>query len=78
LPDRNSGKAYRLQIAAYSTKESAVRVASYVRTAGGIYTEIETTDSIFRVLTGQIAARDIYAAVVKLGSLGFGEIWVRE
>jgi len=77
LPDRNTDKTYRLQIAAYSAQDAATRAAQAVK-AGGFEAELEYNGSIYRVLVTGIASQDVYTASIKLGSLGYGQIWVRE
>lgn len=77
LPDRNSDKVYRLQVAAYSGADSANRASEFIRSAG-FNVEQEYTGSMFRVLVTGISSPDVYPALVRLGSLGFGQIWVRE
>jgi hypothetical protein len=77
LPDRNSGKLYRLQIGAYSAQNTALRAAEYIKSVG-FDVELEAAGSIYRVLVKGIAAPDVYSASIKLGALGFGQIWVRE
>jgi cell division septation protein DedD len=77
LPDRNSGKTYRLQAGAYSSRDAANRIAELIRSAG-FEAEIEQTGSIYRVLAAGISSPDVYSASIRLGSLGFDEIWVRE
>jgi len=77
LPDRNSGKTYRLQIAAYSAQDAATTAAQAIK-AGGFDVEMEFNGSIYRVLVTGIASQDVYTASIKLGSLGYGQIWVRE
>ena len=77
LPDRNSGKIYRLQIGAYSAYEAAVKAAEHVKSAG-FNVESEYTGSVYRVLACGIASSDVYSASVKLCSMGFFQIWVRE
>jgi hypothetical protein len=77
LPDQNSGKLYRLQIGAYSAKNTALRAAEYIKSAG-FDVELEAAGSVYRVVIKGIAAPDVYSASIRLGSLGFGQIWVRE
>jgi len=77
LPDRNSGKTYRLQVASYSASEASARLAQFLKSAG-FDVEQELSSGFFRVLVKGIAAVDVYAASVKLGSLGFRQIWIRE
>jgi len=77
LPDRNSGKIYRLQVGAYSMRDTANVVAGQLR-AAGFHVQIENSASIYRVMAAGIASADVYTAAVRLGSLGFGQIWVKE
>jgi cell division protein FtsN len=77
LPDRNSGKIYRLQVGAYSVLDTADRTARNVR-AAGFNVELEQVNTIYRVMVLGIASADVYQASVRLGSLGFSQIWVRE
>jgi hypothetical protein len=77
LPDRNSGKIYRLQVGAYSAQDTANKTAELMR-AAGFQVQIENSASIYRVMAAGIASADVYSASVRLGSLGFGQIWVRE
>ena len=77
LPDRNSGKIYRLQVGAYSAAAAADKAAETVKSAG-FNVEREYTGSVYRVLAAGIASADVYSAAVRLGSFGFGQIWVRE
>jgi hypothetical protein len=77
LPDRSSNKIFRLQVGAYSAQDSADRASQRIKGAG-FEVEQELAGSIYRVLVTGIAASDVYPASVRLGSLGFGQIWVRE
>ncbi|GHV96455.1 hypothetical protein AGMMS50293_27750 [Spirochaetia bacterium] len=77
LPDQNSGKIYRLQIGAYSAPDMAVRIAQQMQTVG-FNAAYEQSGAFYRVLVTGIAAADVYAAAVRLGSMGFRQIWVRE
>jgi len=77
LPDRNSGNIYRLQVGAFSLPESASRTALLLRNAG-FAVEQEYTGSVYRVLVTGIVSGDIYNASIRLGSMGFSQIWVRE
>jgi hypothetical protein len=51
--------------------------AEYI-SAAGFDVEQEQTGSIYRVMAVGIASVDVYQASVRLGSLGFGQVWVRE
>jgi cell division protein FtsN len=77
LPDRSSGKIYRLQVGAYSTQSAAVKAAQLVQ-AAGLNPVLEQYDSKYRVLAAGIAAANVYPACLRLGSMGFRQIWVRE
>jgi hypothetical protein len=77
LPDRSSGKIYRLQVGAYSTQSAAVKAAQLVQ-AAGLNPVLEQYDSKYRVLAVGIAAANVYPACLRLGSMGFRQIWVRE
>ncbi|MDR0302594.1 MAG: SPOR domain-containing protein [Treponema sp.] len=77
LSDRNPDKLFRLQVGAYSARNTAVKTAEYVKDTG-FDVEIEAAGSIYRVVIVGISARDVYSASLKLGAMGFGQIWVRE
>ena len=77
LPDRFNGKTYRLQIGAYSAREAAVRALEYLRNAG-FAAEMDQLGSVFRVMAVGIPSAEVYSASLRLGALGFGQIWVRE
>jgi cell division protein FtsN len=77
LPDRNSGKIYSLQIGAFSTQDIANRTAGLLRGAG-FEVAIEFSGAIYRVMATGISASDVHSASIRLGSLGFAQIWVRE
>ncbi|MCL2251406.1 MAG: SPOR domain-containing protein [Treponema sp.] len=77
LPDRSSGKNYRLQIGAYSAQDAAIRAANYIKSAG-FAAEVDFSNSVFRVMAVGIPSVDVYSASIRLGALGFGQIWVRE
>ena len=77
LPDQNSGKIYRLQVGAYPTVEAANRAADIVEMAGFNAVK-EYSGSTYRVMAVDIAAVDVYQASVRLGSVGFSQVWVRE
>jgi rare lipoprotein A (peptidoglycan hydrolase) len=77
LPDRNSRKIYRLQIGAFSNLNAANIAAELVQRAG-FDVEKELAGTMYRVLVIGISSVDVYPAAVRLGSLGFGQIWVRE
>jgi hypothetical protein len=77
LPDRYSGKSYKLQIGAYSSKDTAVRTAAILKSSG-FHAEVEYSGAIYRVFAAGILSADVYSASVRLGSLGFAQIWVKE
>jgi cell division protein FtsN len=68
---------FRLQVGAFEVRDSADRASQRIRDAG-FEVEQEHAGAIFRVLVTGISASDVHAASVKLGALGFGQIWVRE
>jgi hypothetical protein len=47
-------------------------------TAAGFYVTQELYGSYHRVIVPNVPAAMVYAAIVKLGSLGIEEVWVRE
>jgi len=77
LPDRHSGKAYSLQVGSFSALESANRAAALMKDVG-FDVKIEYSGAVYRVMAIKISSADVYTASVRLGSLGFGQIWVRE
>jgi hypothetical protein len=77
LPGWNSGKRYRLQVGAYSLPDMAEKAVLLVKSAG-FDVEREYSGSIYRVLAVDIASEDVYSAAVRLGSLGFSQVWVKE
>jgi len=77
LPDQNSGKIYRLQVGVYSAVEAANRAAEIVEMTG-LNAVKEYYGSTYRVMAEGIAAVDVYQASVRLGSVGFSQILVRE
>jgi transcription elongation GreA/GreB family factor len=77
LPDRSSGRVFRLQVGAYSAQDAANRAAQLINSAGFLV-ETDYSGSVYRVMAAGIAAVDVYSAAVRLGALGFGQIWVRE
>jgi hypothetical protein len=77
LPDRFSGKSYKLQIGAYSSKDTAAATAAILKNAG-FNAEVEFSGAIYRVFAFGIPSADVYSASVRLGSLGFAQIWVKE
>ena len=77
LPDRFSGKKYRLQVGAFSSTLNANRAVQRLRSAG--FTAVqEPYGNLHRVLAVDIPAADVHAAASRLGSAGFTEIWVRD
>jgi len=77
LPDRHSNKAYSLQVGSFTTLEAANRAASFIRDVG-FDVKIEYSGAVYRVMAVKIASSDVYTASVRLGTLGFAQIWVRE
>jgi cell division septation protein DedD len=77
LPDRNSGRIYRLQVGAWSAPDAAGRALQMLQSAGFSAVQ-EQNGSLYRVLAAGIPAADVYAAAQRLGAMGFRQIWVRE
>jgi cell division protein FtsN len=77
LPNPSSRRVYRLQVGAFSAPEAADRVLTYVK-SNGFNVERECTGSVYRVIVTGIPAANVRAACVRLGSLGFSQVWVRE
>jgi cell division protein FtsN len=77
LPDRFSNNTYQLQVGAYSTQNMASRAADYIR-ASGFNVNVDFSDTVYRVMVIGIPSIDVYSASIRLGALGFGQIWVRE
>ncbi|MDR2478726.1 MAG: SPOR domain-containing protein [Treponema sp.] len=77
LPDRLSGKKYRLQVGAFSSALNANRAIQSLRSAG--FTAVqEEYGRLHRVIAVDIPAADVPAAAIRLGRAGFTEIWVRD
>jgi len=77
LPDRHSGKKYNLQVGSFSALETANRAAALMKDVG-FDVKIEYSGAVYRVMAMKIASSDVYTASVRLGALGFGQIWIRE
>jgi cell division septation protein DedD len=77
LPDRNSKKVYRLQVGAFASIETANQIYQTLR-SNGFNAIQEQAGNLYRVLVTGIPAADVYTAAVRLGSLGFREILVKE
>jgi hypothetical protein len=77
LPDRSNNNVYRLQVGAFSALETANRAAELMK-AAGFEVQQEYSNSSYRVMAVGIAASDVYQASIRLGALGFGQIWVRQ
>jgi cell division protein FtsN len=77
IPDKNSGKIYKLQVGAFSSIDTATAVYQQVRAAGfdGV---LEQAGTWYRVLATGISAANVYAAAQRLGAVGFKEVLVRE
>jgi len=77
MPDPASGRIYRLQVGAFSTREAADRVARMVGAAGFNVTQ-EWTGAMYRVLATGVPAAMVSPAVQRLGAIGIEQIWVRD
>jgi cell division protein FtsN len=66
-----------LQVGAFSAHETADRTARNIRSAG-FDVELELAGTVYRVMVIGIASADVYQASVRLGSLGFSQVWVRD
>ena len=77
LPNPNSGKIYRLQVGAFSLPKSAAETERQLRDAGFTAAR-ETHGSLYRVMAVGIRAADVHAALRRLESAGFKEVWIRE
>jgi hypothetical protein len=77
LPNPNNGKIYRLQVGSFSSPEAAENVVRVIRDAGFKVIQ-ELNDYHYRVLVLDVPAASVYPALQKLGTLGIGQVWVRE
>jgi hypothetical protein len=77
LPKANSGKIYRIQVGSFAKPESAAEAARLLEYAGFAAAE-ERYGSLRRVFAKDIPAADVSAAVQRLESAGFKEVWIRE
>jgi len=64
-------------VGAYSALEAANRASELLKTAG-FNVEQEFSGSTYRVMAVGIASADVYLSSVKLGTMGFSQVWVRE
>jgi cell division protein FtsN len=77
FPDGNTNKCYDLQVGAYSTRDRALKVKRFIENKG-FQGKVEPFGSVYRVLVPRVVAPNVYNSVVKLGMLGFKEIWIKE
>jgi len=77
LPDPNSGKVYRIQIAAFSHVALAQVCFDRLK-AAGFSPAYEQNGSLYRVVLSGIKAADVSFAAQRLSAAGFTEAWIRE
>jgi cell division protein FtsN len=77
-PNPNTGIVYRLQVGAFSARESIDRAMRQLQAAGFEAVQEPAGNNLFRVLAVGIPAQNVYGAVQRLGSIGFSQVWVRE
>jgi hypothetical protein len=77
LPQANYGKTYRIQVGSYAKPENAAAAMRMLNHAGFAAGE-EWYGSLRRVFAKDIPAAEISAAVQRLKSAGFTEVWIRE
>jgi len=77
LPDPNSGKVYRVQVAAFS--HAALAQVCFDRLkAAGFSPAYEQNGSLYRVVLSGIRAADVSSVAQRLNAVGFTEAWIRE
>jgi len=76
LPDPSGTEVYRLQVGAFSGGENVTNAIKRVQAAGFTATQ-ESAGNVIRVLVPGVPARNVFAAVQHLASVGFGQVWVR-
>jgi rare lipoprotein A len=77
LPSPYSGKTYRLLVGTYPGVDSAYHVNRQLECASFRVVQ-EQAGNMCRVFVGGIPASSVYAAVQRLGAIGFAEVWVQE
>jgi len=77
LPNPDSNKIYRLQVGSYSVQNTANKMAQRIRSAG-LQANVETYNSLKRVIVPGVRAADACSIVQLLESIGFQEVWIRE
>ena len=77
IPDPNSGKTYRIQVASFSLPQAAAQTIKILE-AVGFHAVHERHESMYRVVVVNIHSSMAYAAIQKLGALGIRQVWVRE
>jgi cell division protein FtsN len=77
LPDPNSGRVYRIQVAAFS--HAALAQVCFDRLkAAGLSPAYEKNGSLYRVVLSGIKAADVSNVAQRLTAAGFTEAWIRE
>ena len=77
LPDPNSGKVYRIQVAAFSHVALAQVCFDRLK-AAGFSPAYEQNGNLYRVVISGIKAADVSYAAQRLSAAGFAEAWIRE
>jgi rare lipoprotein A len=77
LPDPNSGKVYRVQVAAFA-RAALAQVCFERLKAVGFSPAYEKSGSLYRVVLSGIRAADVSYVAQRLTSAGFTEAWIRE
>ena len=77
LPDPNTGRIYRLQVGAFSTRQTADRIARLVGSLGFNVAQ-EWSGTMYRVLATDVPAVLVSSAIQRLGIIGIEQVWVRE
>jgi cell division protein FtsN len=77
LPNPNSSRIYCLQVGSYAVHNTAEKMAQRIRSAG-LQANVESYNSLKRVVVPGVRASDAYSIVQMLESMGFQEVWVRE
>jgi len=77
LPDPNTGRTYRLQVGAFSVRQTADRV-SWQLSSLGFNVAQEWTGAVYRVLATDVPAAMVSPAIQRLGTIGIEQVWVRD
>ena len=77
LPDPHSGKLYRLMVGAYPGIDSAYHVFRQLEAAGFKVAQEQVGD-LCMVYAAGIPSTMVYYAAMRLGAIGFQQVWVYE